>query len=127
MLQEEKSVYFFFFVLNVVVILGTLMYLVEGPKHGFTDIPTSMYWAIVTLTTVGYGDLSPDTPLGRFVASFVMILGYGIIAVPTGIVSVELSRATAEVTTQSCPSCGRHLQSFDAKFCSYCGKQAAET
>lgn len=122
--SRRKIGIFLFVVFNIVVILGTLMHVVEGPEYGFKDIPTSMYWAIVTLTTVGYGDLSPVTPFGRFVASFIMILGYGIIAVPTGIVSVELNKAVNEkCTTQSCPDCGHHLQSFDSRYCSYCGKK----
>ncbi len=122
--SRRKIGIFLFAVFNLVVILGTLMHVIEGEEHGFTDIPTSMYWAIVTLTTVGYGDLTPVTPFGRFIASFVMVIGYGIIAVPTGIVSVELNKAVNEITTKACSYCGKHLQSFDSKFCSYCGKKS---
>jgi voltage-gated potassium channel len=98
------------------------MYVVEGAENGFTSIPRSMYWAVVTLTTVGYGDISPKTPLGQALASMVMILGYGIIAVPTGIVSVELAQATrGPVSTQACPSCGSGGHDHDARFCKRCG------
>jgi voltage-gated potassium channel len=95
-----------FSVITVVVIIGAVMYVIEGPENGFTSIPVSMYWTIVTLTTVGYGDISPQTPIGQLLASMVMIMGYGLIAVPTGIVSVELASATKkQVTTKVCPSC----------------------
>jgi voltage-gated potassium channel len=97
------------------------MYVIEGEEHGFTSIPTSMYWAIVTMTTVGYGDIAPRTPLGQLVASMLMILGYAIIAVPTGIVSVELANASRPVSRQSCPSCGAEGHDFDASHCKYCG------
>ena len=109
--------------LLLVVIIGALMYVIEGEGHGFTSIPVSIYWAIVTLTTVGYGDISPRTPFGQMLASLVMIIGYGIIAVPTGIVSVELAQATRQqnVTTQSCPACGAEGHDADAHCCKYCG------
>lgn len=110
-------------VFTIVVIVGTLMYVIEGPQHGFINIPESMYWAIVTLSTVGYGDISPATPLGKVLASFLMVLGYGIIAVPTGIVTVELANATrgSAVSTQACPSCGRSGHDPDARHCKFCG------
>ena len=108
-------------VLTTVVIVGALMYLIEGEEHGFTSIPTSMYWAVVTMTTVGYGDLAPKTPLGQLLASLLMILGYGIIAVPTGIVSVELASAARAVSRQACPSCGAEGHDVDAIHCKYCG------
>src|SRR5688572_1135403 len=110
-------------VLLLVVIIGALMYVIEGEAHGFTSIPISVYWAIVTLTTVGYGDLSPRTPLGQVLASIVMVIGYGIIAVPTGIVSAELAHAVREqkITRQSCPSCGADGHDQDARYCKYCG------
>jgi voltage-gated potassium channel len=92
--SRRKITMFLFTVLTMIVVFGSLMYLVEGPANGFTSIPKSIYWAVVTLTTVGYGDISPVTPLGRFVASIVMIMGYAIIAVPTGIVTMELSEAS---------------------------------
>ncbi|HAA14139.1 MAG TPA: ion transporter [Cytophagales bacterium] len=109
-------------VITLVVIMGCLMYLIEGPEHGFRNIPISVYWAIVTLTTVGYGDIAPETPLGQIVASVIMILGYGIIAVPTGIVSVELSKAEkSQKKPGPCPNCGAKKHAHDAKFCRVCG------
>lgn len=110
-------------VLLLVVIIGALMYVIEGEANGFTSIPRSIYWAIVTMTTVGYGDLSPRTSLGQIVASIVMVIGYGIIAVPTGIVSVELAHAVRErrVTGQACPACSAAGHDPDAIHCKYCG------
>jgi voltage-gated potassium channel len=109
---------------TLVVIIGTLMYVIEGEPNGFTDIPTSIYWAVVTLTTVGYGDVAPQTPLGQTLATVVMLLGYGIIAVPTGIVTFELSRANqAPVSTEACPTCGREGHDADAVYCKYCGSE----
>jgi voltage-gated potassium channel len=121
--SRRKIAVFLFTVLTMVVVIGALMYMVEGPANGFTDIPTSMYWAIVTLTTVGYGDLSPRTGLGKLLASVVMILGYAIIAVPTGIVTSELTvtRYRGGHSRQSCPSCGREGHDDDAAHCKYCG------
>lgn len=117
-----KIIVFIGTVLTAVVILGTLMYLIEGGENGFTSIPRSIYWAIVTLTTVGYGDIAPHTVLGQMVASVVMILGYGIIAVPTGIVTSELIRPQATPTnTISCQSCGQEGHDDDAEHCKYCG------
>jgi voltage-gated potassium channel len=105
-------------------VIGTLMYVIEGEEHGFTSIPMSMYWAIVTITTVGYGDVTPQTPLGQMLSSLVMILGYSIIAVPTGIVTVELSRSKQvnALAKQSdhCISCGEEV-SDTANYCSHCG------
>jgi voltage-gated potassium channel len=99
------------------------MYLVEGGQNGFTSIPASIYWAIVTITTVGYGDISPATPLGKSVASVIMLMGYGIIAVPTGIVTTEMARAVRqkEQSAEACPRCGREGHDRDARFCKYCG------
>lgn len=120
--SRRKIFVFLFAVLTLVVLIGSLMYLIEGPARGFTDIPTSMYWAIVTLTTVGYGDLSPQTGLGKLLASVVMILGYAIIAVPTGIVTSELTAAHHRGhSRQSCPTCGREGHDDDATHCKYCG------
>ncbi len=121
--SSRKIAVFLLAVSTLVVIIGTLMYVVEGAEHGFTSIPQSMYWAVVTLTTVGYGDISPKTPLGQALASLVMILGYGIIAVPTGIVTSELTagRRDAEVSGQACPSCGAEGHAIDARFCRRCG------
>lgn len=100
---------FLFAVLMLVLIIGTLMYLIEGKEHGFTDIPTSIYWAIVTLTTVGYGDIAPQTVLGQMIASFVMIMGYGIIAVPTGIVTAQAISDQKERRNINCPNCGEPI------------------
>lgn len=120
--SRPKIIVFMVTVLTLVVIIGSLMYLIEGPEHGFDNIPVAVYWAIVTLTTVGYGDVSPMTPLGRFVAGVVMILGYAIIAVPTGIVSVELSR-TEPFAARVCPDCGRDEHAPDAVYCRYCASK----
>ena len=98
------------------------MYLVEGPENGYSSIPESMYWAVVTMTTVGYGDISPKTPLGRLIASALMILGYALIIVPTGIVSAELAQqAIRRVSTQSCPECSLQGHDADAAYCKWCG------
>ncbi|ABB39799.1 Ion transport protein [Oleidesulfovibrio alaskensis G20] len=118
--SRRKILVFLLAVLSLVTIFGTLMYVIEGEKYGFTSIPRSMYWAVVTLTTVGYGDISPGTPLGQGIASFIMLLGYGIIAVPTGIVTSALVRPRP-VSTQACPACGRDGHDVDAVHCKYCG------
>jgi voltage-gated potassium channel len=120
--SREKITIFIFFVLTIVVIMGTIMYLVEGEANGFTSIPLSIYWAIVTLTTVGYGDISPQTPVGQFIASLVMIMGYAIIAVPTGIVTAEMMKSsTVHSNTQVCPKCLFDKHDDDAEFCKKCG------
>ena len=119
--SRKKIFVFLVAVMTIVTVVGSLMYVVEGEEHGFHDIPTSIYWAIVTLTTVGYGDLSPQTALGKFLASIVMILGYGIIAVPTGIVTAELARAGKPASTQVCPECHAEPHDIDALYCKYCG------
>ena len=119
--SKEKIVVFILFVFTLAIIIGTLMYLIEGDEHGFTDIPTSIYWAIVTLTTVGYGDLSPVTGIGQFLASFVMILGYSIIAVPTGIVTASLMGKQDNLNTQTCSKCMFDKHDDDARFCKKCG------
>lgn len=122
--SARKITVFVFFILTNVLIIGALMYLIEGEESGFTNIPQSIYWAIVTMTTVGYGDIAPVTVLGKFLASVVMILGYGVIAVPTGIVTVELAQAhrtAVEVSTQSCPQCSAEGHDADADFCKHCG------
>ena len=121
--SRRKISVFLSVVVLLVVVIGALMYVVEGEAHGFTSIPVSIYWAIVTLTTVGYGDLSPRTPLGQILASIVMVIGYGIIAVPTGIVSVELAHAARQerMTNQLCPACGAEGHDPDAVYCKYCG------
>ena len=109
-------------ILGVVLISGTLMYMVEGERNGFASIPTSVYWAIVTMTTVGYGDIAPRTPLGQTLAATLMIIGYAVIAVPTGIVTVELGRlGRSDASGQSCPSCSADAHDPDARYCRLCG------
>lgn len=124
--SRQKITVFLFTVLTLVVILGSLMYLIEGEENGFTSIPTSIFWAIVTLTTVGFGDIVPQTPLGRALASVIMILGYSIIAVPTGIVTSEISFASMEEKKKmkpqrTCVQCGYPDHDTDALFCKHCG------
>lgn len=120
--SSTKISVFLFAVIMIVVIIGTLMYLIEGAESGFTSIPISIYWSIVTLTTVGYGDISPATPLGQFLASVVMILGYGIIAVPTGIVTAELSTTKPRRNECSeCLACGTKGHQKTAYYCYNCG------
>lgn len=109
-------------ILVIVTIVGSSMYIIEGPEHGFTSIPAGVYWAIVTLTTVGYGDIHPHTPLGQALASMVMVAGYGIIAVPTGIVTVELAEA-ARQSDRACDTCGAHGHDQDASYCKHCGAE----
>lgn len=118
----RKILVFVFVVFTIVIIVGAMMYLVEGEPSGFTSIPISVYWAVVTLTTVGYGDIAPITPLGQFLSALLMIMGYGIIAVPTGIVTTELVRGQqAEMTTQACHECSLEGHDPDAKHCKGCG------
>jgi len=118
-----KITVFLLTVATIVIIVASLMYVVEGPEHGFVNIPVSMYWTIVTLTTVGYGDIAPHTIMGRIIASLLMILGYGIIAVPTGIVSVELAMVTKKAcSAQACRTCSREGHESDALYCKYCGE-----
>jgi voltage-gated potassium channel len=124
--SSRKITVFLFTVLTMVIILGSLMYLIEGAQNGFTSIPRSIYWAIVTLTTVGYGDISPKTNLGQLLAAGIMILGYSIIAVPTGIVSVELSRVSSGKQVHPCKDCGAEGHDADAFFCKYCGAELAK-
>lgn len=119
--SREKIFMFISVIVTMVVIFGTIMYLVEGEKNGFTSIPVSIYWAVVTLTTVGYGDISPVTGFGQFLASIVMIMGYAIIAVPTGIVTSEMMRMPAENNTQVCSNCMCDKHDDDAVYCKKCG------
>ena len=122
--SSRKIVVFLLVVASLVIILGSLMYMVESEESGFTSIPRSVYWAIVTLTTVGYGDISPKTDLGQILASIAMIMGYAIIAVPTGIVTVELASAKQkEVSTQACAACARDGHDSDAVHCKFCGSK----
>ncbi|MEN7429699.1 ion transporter [Chromobacterium sp. TRC.1.1.SA] len=129
MASQRKITVFLVTVVLLVIVLGTLMYVIEGPEHGFTSIPISIYWAIVTLTTVGFGDITPKTPLGQALASLVMITGYGIIAVPTGIVSAEIARSSPpepsenRSATRLCPHCFSEGHDWDARHCKHCGGQ----
>jgi voltage-gated potassium channel len=120
--SRRKIAVFLLTVVTIVVVVGAMMYVIEGERHGFTSIPLSIYWAIVTITTVGYGDLAPATTLGRALSMLLMLTGYGIIAVPTGIVTVELTRASAQpISTQACPGCGIAGHEHDAVYCRRCG------
>ncbi|NVK22586.1 MAG: ion transporter [Kangiellaceae bacterium] len=122
--SREKISVFLYAVILMVVIFGSIMYVLEGPENGFHNIPQAVYWAIVTLTTVGYGDIAPHTPLGQFIASAIMIMGYGIIAVPTGIYSAELTRQVLkekDITNNACPSCSFEGHDKDAVHCKKCG------
>ena len=118
--SRRKIFVFLFFIMTLVVILGSIMYLIEGEASGFDSIPRSIYWAIVTLTTVGYGDISPDTNFGQAIAAMIMIMGYSIIAVPTGIVTSAMF-FTKDSTKQTCSVCENDEQTKDAKFCNHCG------
>ena len=121
--SRRKIAVFLSFVLLVVTVAGTLMYVVEGPQHGFTSIPVGVYWAITTLTTVGFGDVTPHTDLGRLIASVMMVMGWGTLAVPTGIVSAELvgQHGRREPTTRTCQECLSEGHSPSAGFCRDCG------
>jgi voltage-gated potassium channel len=129
--SRAKIGVFLFAVLNVAVIMGTIMYIVEGGENGFTSIPRSIYWAIVTMTTVGFGDIAPHTDLGQFLSMILMIMGYGIIAVPTGIVGVDMikgadvkpSDASISLTNKHCNNCGRTGHLRDARYCMQCGAE----
>lgn len=122
--SKHKIIVFFGAVFTLVLILGSILYLVEGEQNGFTSIPQSIYWAIVTITTVGYGDIAPATVLGKIVASVAMLTGYSIIAVPTGIITVEIGRAAkvSQANKQvSCTNCGHRQHDKDARYCKICG------
>ncbi|MGW8369944.1 MAG: ion transporter [Gammaproteobacteria bacterium] len=121
--SARKILVFVFAVITLVVIFGSIMYLVEGAESGFTSIPRGIYWSIVTLTTVGYGDITPQTPLGQFISAIIMIMGYGIIAVPTGIYAAELGQAIQREKMEAiCPACGALDHDSDAAYCKKCGK-----
>ena len=122
--SRRKILVFICTVLTIDVLMGTLMYVVEGPSHGFVNIPVSVYWAITTMTTVGFGDIAPQTGLGRAIASFMMLLGWGILAVPTGIVTAEMThrRSGTGAVGRVCAVCGAADHAATAKFCAYCGK-----
>lgn len=123
--SRQKITVFLVTIVTVVMIVGSAMYLVEGPEHGFTNIPQSVYWAVVTMTTVGYGDISPETPLGKLLASMIMVMGYGIIAVPTGIVTAEVieaqQRRNRKALTRVCKECHKEGHDLDALHCKKCG------
>ena len=129
--SRAKITVFMYFVLLAVIVFGAVMYMVEGGINSdFDSIPRSIYWAIVTLTTVGYGDISPITPFGQFIAAFIMILGYAVIAVPTGIISAEMVNSTKEehfeISTQACRYCGHDGHDYDAVHCKFCGEKLNE-
>lgn len=128
--SRGKIIAFIYFVLISCILIGSLMYVIEGKESGFTSIPISIYWCIVTLTTVGFGDITPVTPLGQFIASFVMIMGYGIIAVPTGIVTAEFAKSEFKRGQDSirhrCMNCGKEDHADGAKFCYHCGNELDE-
>lgn len=123
--SRAKILVFVFAVFTMVIIMGTVMYLIEGAESGFTSIPKSVYWAVVTLTTVGYGDIVPQTTLGQALSTLLMITGYGIIAVPTGIVGAEMTNPknfpSGKISTQACPHCSAEGHDIDAVFCKKCG------
>jgi voltage-gated potassium channel len=120
--SRRKIGIFFVAVMTIVVILGSLMYVIEGEEHGFTSIPRAVYWAIVTLTTVGYGDVSPQTPIGQSLAALIMIIGYSIIAVPTGIITAELGLSVAQQkNARTCTACDHAQHDADAVHCKQCG------
>ncbi len=134
--SKRKILVFIFVIMTLVTVMGSMMYLIEGAENGFTSIPQSVYWAVVTLSTVGYGDLTPATPLGKLLSTVIIVMGYGIIAVPTGIVTVELGKEreaasrragegtlgdAVEVQLDVCPSCGLTAHDADARFCKWCG------
>ena len=125
--SRRKILVFLSVVLMAILILGTIMYVVEGPKNGYTSIPVAMYWATVTMTTVGYGDITPHTNLGKAIASFMMLLGWGILAVPTGIVTAEMTlrrgadKQDASRPERTCAACGSRGHDADARFCKHCG------
>lgn len=126
--SRRKIFVFLGTVLIITVILGTVMYVVEGPEHGFNSIPLSMYWAVVTLTTTGFGDMVPKTALGQFITSLTILLGYGIIAFPTGIVGAELAASILKrpLTTRTCTHCLTEGHEADASYCKHCGSHLPE-
>jgi voltage-gated potassium channel len=122
--SRHKIMVFLLSVATLIVIIASLMYAIEGAANGFTSIPRALYWTIVTITTVGYGDITPRTEIGQVLAALVMLLGYTIIAVPTGIVSAEIAeQRRLEITTRACPACGRGGHELDSRHCKHCGAQ----
>ena len=127
LMSRRKILIFFSTVAILVTIFGALLYVIEGPEHGFTSIPQSIYWAIVTITTVGYGDLVPQTPFGKSVAALTMLMGYSIIAVPTSIITAELHKEmSSHKSLVKCPNCMKSGHDTDALFCKHCGSELAE-
>jgi len=133
LLQARRKIFVFLFsVVTLIIIFGAMMFVIEGPENGFSNIPQSVYWAIVTITTVGYGDISPQTPLGQLVAAIAMICGYAIIAVPTGIIGAELMHQVQSRDGENnddnkeCVNCNSRGHDMDASFCKYCGKQVEQ-
>lgn len=122
--SRRKIIVFLFTVATLVVVIGSAMYLIEGPEAGFTSIPAGVYWAVVTLTTVGFGDITPQTGVGQFLATLVMVMGYGIIAVPTGIVTAEMTGGwrSRQAVSGGCPRCGLAVHDLDARYCTRCGE-----
>jgi len=118
---REKIAVFLFSILAIVLIMGTVMYVIEGPEHGFDSIPRAVYWAVVTVTTVGYGDVAPETPVGRAVAALAMVLGYCLIIIPTGIFSAELVQSSKPVSSRACKHCSREGHDENAMHCKHCG------
>ncbi|WP_394240078.1 ion transporter [Vibrio astriarenae] len=128
LLMARRKVFIFFSTVGILVtIFGSLIYVIEGPEHGFTSIPKSIYWAIVTITTVGYGDIVPQTGLGKTIASLTMLLGYSILAVPTGIITAELNNEMkSHRQLVKCPNCSKSGHETEAMFCKYCGSELAD-
>lgn len=124
MRARHQLILFYSFIAIVMIIFGTLMYLIEGPKYGFTTLNASVYWAIVTVTTVGYGDITPHTPVGRMVASLLILIGYSVIAIPTGLITSHMSIAFQNGNQQrKCPQCQQSQHEHSAKFCNHCGSK----
>ena len=125
MLQSSRKVFMFFFSVSLIIlVLSVVMYVIEGPNNGFSSIPKSMYWTIVTITTVGYGDITPQTPLGQAIAALTMLIGYSIIAIPTGILTAEISHEMVKVRDlRKCSNCGKKGHDNDAQFCNHCGSE----
>ena len=119
--SSYKIIVFMLSVMLLVIVMGSVMYVVEGGQNGFSSIPQSIYWAVITITTVGYGDIVPVTVVGKFIASLMMLMGYSIIAVPTGIISVEIAKASKKKI--ACKNCGENLEVEKANYCSNCGNK----
>ena len=113
-------------VISIVTVMGTLMYVIEGPQYGFTSIPKSIYWAVITLTTVGYGDIVPHTVIGQAMSSMIMLLGYAMIAIPTGIITMQVSHDMGKKNKLSCPQCGEHSRDVGDRYCRVCGYKFSE-